>query len=97
MTKRPNTSKHIPLRTCVACREIKNKREMVRLVNSASGGVQVDSSGRQPGRGAYLCRLPGCWQTGLAGNHLEYTLRTKITSENRGRLAEYGRSLNGGC
>ncbi|MFC1865860.1 YlxR family protein [Chloroflexota bacterium] len=97
MTKRPYTNKHIPLRTCVACREIKNKREMVRLVNSASSGVQVDSIGRQLGRGAYLCRLPECWQTGLAGNRLEYTLRTKITSENRARLAEYGRSLNGGC
>ena len=96
MMKRPNTNKHIPLRTCVACREIKNKRVMVRLVNSANGDVQVDASGRQPGRGAYLCRLPKCWQNGLAGNHLEHTLRTKISQENREHLAEYGRTLNGG-
>ena len=97
MMKRPNTNKHIPLRTCVACREVKNKREMVRLVNSAKGGVQVDISGRQPGRGAYLCRVLKCWQNGLAGNYLEHTLRTKITQENREHLAEYGKTLNGGC
>ena len=95
--KRPNTSKHIPLRTCVACREVKSKRELVRLVRSADGDIQVDTSGREPGRGAYLCRMPECWQIGIKGGRLEHVLRTSITIQNRERLVEYGKSLNGGC
>jgi len=92
-----NTSKHTPLRTCISCREVKNKQELVRLVSSANRSIMVDTSGHQPGRGAYLCRQPECWQKILAGNQLEHALKTKITSENREQLAEYGRSLNGGC
>jgi uncharacterized protein len=52
-------SRHEPRRTCVACREEGTKDELVRLVRGA-GGVEVDLSGRAPGRGAYLHRRPEC-------------------------------------
>ncbi|MEE8194187.1 MAG: YlxR family protein [Dehalococcoidales bacterium] len=91
-----NFTKHIPLRTCVACREVKTKRELVRLVRLADGSVAVDSSGRQAGRGAYLCRAPQCWQDRLKAARLGYVLRTNISRENLEQLIEYGKSLIGG-
>ncbi len=94
MTKKTNTNKHMPLRTCVACRQVKNKWDMVRLVSS-DNGIITDSNSRGPGRGAYLCRRQECWQKGLSGNQLEYALKTKISGQNREQLAEYGSSLNG--
>ncbi len=94
---RKNINKHIPRRTCVACREVKSKRELIRLVRNLNGSVKVDTSGKEPGRGAYLCRVLECWQNGLAGGRLEYVLKTKLTRENREQLIEYGKTLIGGC
>jgi len=95
--RKRNINKHIPMRTCVACREVKSKRELIRLVRNSSGSVQVDTSGRESGRGAYLCRALECWQNGLAGGRLEYVLKTKLTQKDREQLIEHGKSLIGGC
>ncbi len=84
--------KHIPQRSCVACRETKDKRALVRLV-SYGGTVQIDPKGKQAGRGAYLCPYRECWEVGLKGNRLENALRTRLTLENRQMLVEYGRNL----
>jgi predicted RNA-binding protein YlxR (DUF448 family) len=86
-------AKHIPQRTCVACGEVKSQRELVRLVRVAGGGVEVDPTGRRPGRGAYLCPAPACWQAGLKQGRLEYVLRTTLTGENRQQLIRYGQEL----
>jgi len=85
--------KHVPQRTCIACREVKAKRELIRLVRSASGSVEVDSSGKKAGRGVYLCPRLECWQMGLKGGQLEYALRTTISRENRQQLIKYGEDL----
>ncbi|MBL7209841.1 MAG: YlxR family protein [Dehalococcoidia bacterium] len=85
----------IPQRSCVACRTTKAKRDLVRLVCSA-GTVEIDRKGKKTGRGAYLCPVRECWEAGLKGNRLEYTLRTKLTMENRQTLAQYGNSLPSG-
>ena len=84
--------KHVPQRSCIACRETKDKRELIRLVSSASI-VEVDPLGKKAGRGAYLCPAYECWEAGLKKNRLEYALRTKLTLENRQVLMEYARSL----
>ena len=84
--------KHIPQRSCIACRETGAKRELIRLV-CAPGGVEIDLNSRKAGRGAYLCPVRECWETGLKGNRLEYALRTKLTPENRQALMEHGKSL----
>ena len=84
--------RHIPQRSCIACRESKNKRELIRLVYNAST-VEIDPEGKRAGRGAYLCPIRECWEIGLKGNRLEYALRTKLSPENRQALIEYGRSL----
>lgn len=77
----------------MACREVKAKRELIRLVRSVNGGVEVDSNGKKMGRGAYLCRLQECWQTGLKGGRLERVLRTTLTQDNREQLAKQGEDL----
>jgi len=94
--KTKSIDKHLPQRTCVACRVTKDKRELVRLVRFSDGVVEVDESGKKVGRGAYLCRGQDCWQEGLKGGRLEHALRTNLSHENREQLAWYGKSLLGG-
>jgi hypothetical protein len=55
------TPKHIPLRQCIACRQRRPKRELLRIVIGEAGPV-IDPTGRKPGRGAYVCPDKGeCW------------------------------------
>ncbi|MEE8582723.1 MAG: YlxR family protein [Dehalococcoidales bacterium] len=87
-----NISKRLPQRTCVACRQVREKKQLVRLVRNADGSVQV-SSGREDGRGAYICRQASCWQEGLKGDRLERALKTKLSQDTRERLREYGSEI----
>ncbi len=50
----------IPMRTCIACREEKPKKEMLRVVKNAAGEIRLDFSGKLPGRGAYVCGNGDC-------------------------------------
>ena len=84
--------RHIPQRSCIACRDTKNNGELIRLVCSGDT-VSIYTKDKKTGRGAYLCPTRQCWETGLKGNRLEYALRTKLTSENRQALVEYGKNL----
>ena len=59
----------------------------------SNGSVEVDTSGKKAGRGAYLCQTPECWETGLKSGRLEYTLRTTLDQKNREQLIEYGKDL----
>ena len=54
------TPKKFPMRTCIACREEKPKREMLRVVKNAEGEIRLDFSGKLPGRGAYICDSEAC-------------------------------------
>ncbi len=85
--------KHIPQRTCVACRKATAKQELTRLVRVSDGSVEVDTGGKKAGRGAYLCRSQGCWEVGLRGSQLEHVLRTTLTQNNREQLIRYGKDL----
>ena len=91
-TVRVQGQKHVPQRTCIACRGAKGKRELIRLV-SCPAGIEIDHKGKKPGRGVYLCPRAICWERGLKTNRIEFGLRTKMTAENRQSLADYGRSL----
>ena len=85
----------MPQRTCVACRKVSAKRELIRLVRVSDGSVEFDTSGKKVGRGAYLCRAQDCWEIGLKGGRLEYTLRTTLTQDNREQLVKQGKALLG--
>lgn len=89
----PFRRRHIPQRTCIACGETKEKRELIRLVRTSDGIVEVDPIGKKTGRGAYLCPRQECWEAGLKKNRLERALRTKLSLESRLTLTEHSRSL----
>ena len=85
--------KHVPLRTCIACRQIRGKRELVRSVRTPSDGLQVDPGGKLPGRGAYLCRARACWDQALASQRLGMALKTSLGPEDLAKLRAYAVSL----
>ncbi len=87
------SAKHLPQRTCIACRKAKAKRELIRIVHTADGNIEIDSIGKKAGRGAYLCRAWECWETGLKGNRLEYALRSSLNHDNRHQLIEQAKDL----
>ena len=80
--------KHVPLRTCLGCRRVRPKSELLRLV-SHSGKLELDLEYSKPGRGAYMCRLKGCWQGALKGNRMDVALRTEIKQKDKEELLEY--------
>jgi predicted RNA-binding protein YlxR (DUF448 family) len=83
-----------PQRTCVACRSTGDKRQLIRVVRLESG-VSVDPSGKKPGRGAYLCHNPACWQAALQKGRLDAALKRRLTADDRLSLAEYATRLGG--
>ncbi len=88
--KRP---RRVPQRTCVACREVQAKRQLVRVVRTPEGEVVVDLTGRQNGRGAYVHQARECWETALKRGALERALKTSIGPEARRALEEYASAL----
>ena len=80
----------------MACRKVKAKRELIRLVRVSGGSVEVDTGGKRAGRGAYLCRARECWQVGLRGNRVEYVLRVTLAQDNREQLIRYGEGVDEG-
>ena len=89
MSKTDNKpKKHIPQRTCVACREVNEKRSLIRIVKT-SDGVVIDTTGRLPGRGAYLHDSKECWEKALKRRVLARSLKTEISQENMEILQAY--------
>jgi len=85
--------KHIPLRSCIVCRQVKPKRELVRVVRTLAGEIEVDSTGKKAGRGAYLCRSRSCWEMAFTRKSLEHALQTTISPESKAALAQFGNEL----
>jgi uncharacterized protein len=85
--------RHIPLRTCVACRRTGGKRDLVRVVRTPAAGVQVDITGKLAGRGAYLCKNRSCWEQGLRSQRLNQALKTTLTSEEVAALRAFAATL----
>ncbi|MDR1564439.1 MAG: YlxR family protein [Oscillospiraceae bacterium] len=69
--------KKLPLRMCSGCREMKPKRELVRIVRSPSGEISLDLKGKAPGRGAYLCKNPECFKRARKIKAFERALSTE--------------------
>ena len=73
--------KKIPLRMCVGCLEMRPKKELIRLVRTPNEGIILDSTGKKPGRGVYLCARQDCLTKALKGNKLEKGLKQPLTEE----------------
>ena len=72
--------KKIPMRMCVACRTMRPKKELVRVVRTPEGETKVDSTGRANGRGAYLCRDISCLEKAVRSKALDRALDVRIDS-----------------
>ena len=70
--------KKIPMRQCTGCREMKPKRELVRVVRSPEGEITLDFRGKSPGRGAYVCPDPACLKKAVKSKALERALSVSI-------------------
>jgi uncharacterized protein len=89
-------TKHIPQRTCISCRTVRGKRELLRIVRTLENHVEADPSGKKSGRGAYLCRVRECWETILsAPGRLENALKLEmpISPDDLAQLREFAATL----
>lgn len=73
--------KKIPLRQCVGCGEMKNKKEMMRVLKTAEEGIVLDVTGRKNGRGAYLCVSRECLMKAKKNRGLERSFKMSIPQE----------------
>ena len=73
--------KKIPLRQCVGCREMKPKKELIRVVRSPEGAVSLDFRGKLPGRGAYVCPDSACLARARKARALERAFDTALPPE----------------
>ena len=85
--------KHIPQRTCVACKQTRPKRELIRVVRSPDGHITLDPTSKKSGRGAYVCARRSCWDIALKKGKLEREFETTFLPEDRAALDEYYASL----
>ena len=72
--------KKIPMRMCVACREMKPKKELIRIVRTPEGPVEADLTGTKNGRGAYLCRSEECLEKAIKIHALDRALDVRLDS-----------------
>ena len=80
--------KKVPMRMCVGCREMKPKRELIRVVRAPDGAVSLDPVGKKPGRGAYVCRNENCLKRAIKQKQLERQLEVQLTEEVAAQLQE---------
>ena len=71
--------KKIPMRMCVGCREMKEKRELIRSVRTPEGETVLDPTGKKSGRGAYVCRNAECLRRSIRQKQLERQLEISLT------------------
>ena len=92
---KPGRRKHVPQRTCIVCRQVQNKRELIRVVRTPEGELVIDETGKRNGRGAYLCRQSACWEAALKGNQLSQALKMEIGEREKEMLGLWSRTRLG--
>ena len=75
------TKNKIPMRQCVGCREMKDKKELLRVVRTPEGEILLDGRGKVSGRGAYVCPDPACLKKARKSRALERAFDTAIPAE----------------
>lgn len=88
--------RHVPVRTCVACRQTGAKRQLVRLVRGQDGSVSIDPTGKRSGRGAYVCEAAACWNAALSRGILTRSLKLdSIAEADLQTIVEFAHRLSG--
>jgi len=85
--------KHVPLRTCIACRGTEAKRGLVRIVRTPEGRVELDPTGKKNGRGAYVHESRACWDEALKKDRLGRALKVAPPREDIDALREHAATL----
>ena len=85
----PPKKKHNPQRICIACRQVKNKQALIRIVRTPEQRIVVDETGKAQGRGAYLCKQTACWQKALNRGIISRALKTPLTDQDAAALKQY--------
>ncbi len=80
--------KKIPMRQCLGCREMKPKKELIRVVRSPEGDISLDFKGKAPGRGAYICPNAQCLKKAVRARALEKAFLAQIPEEVYEKLNE---------
>ncbi len=86
----------IPQRQCLGCREMKNKKDLIRVVRSPEGEISLDFKGKKPGRGAYVCPDAACLAKAKKSRSLERAFKTAVPLEVYDLLTEQMRDENNG-
>jgi len=73
--------KKIPMRQCLGCREMKNKKELIRVIKNNENQIFVDFTGKKNGRGAYICNSMECLEKAIKSKGLEKSLKINIPEE----------------
>lgn len=73
--------KKTPLRMCLGCKEMKPKKELIRVVRNNEGEINIDLVGKKPGRGAYICKNAACLEAAIKAKRLEKAFETAIDAE----------------
>ena len=73
--------KKIPQRTCMGCNQKKDKKDLIRIVKNSDGEVNIDRTGKMPGRGAYLCDDINCLEKAIKSKRIDKVLEIKIEDE----------------
>ena len=76
-----STVRKIPMRKCIGCGEMKNKRDMMRILRTTEGAIVLDTTGKKNGRGAYLCANADCFQKAVKSKGLERALKTAVPED----------------
>ena len=92
-TKGGPRPKHIPLRTCIACRSTEAKRGLVRIVRTPEGRVELDATGKRNGRGAYVHESRSCWDDALKKDRLGRALKVTPPAEDVEALRAHASTL----
>ena len=79
--KKMKQFKKIPHRTCVGCQDKKPKRELLRIIRTPEGQIEIDVTGKKSGRGAYLCYNMACFQAANKNNRMGKALKVELSSE----------------
>lgn len=87
--------KKIPMRQCLGCREMKQKKELIRVVRAPDGSVSLDLKGKSPGRGAYVCPNEQCLKKAVKSRALERALEVEVPEDIYKTLGERTEELNG--
>ena len=88
--------KHVPQRTCIACRSTEARRGLVRIVRTPEGRVELDATGKKNGRGAYVHESRECWDAVLKRDRLGHALKVAVPAEDMERLAAHAAALHAG-